>query len=328
MSRNPEPVRVQTSPHDSELHSVTIPEESELLRQMLRIRLFEERVLEEFSRGHLGGTTHTCIGQEANAVGVLCAADGDDVVVSNHRGHGHFLAHGGDMRALAAELMGKASGVCGGVGGSQHLHLPNFYSNGVLGSTIPCAAGLALAQKTRRTGKIVIVFLGDGMLGEGVVYESLNLASLWRLPIVFVVENNGYAQTTPIRLALAGDVGDRFRAFGIEATEVDTRDVKVVLDAASSVLGRVREHGVPQALVITTYRLAPHSKGDDTRDEAEIAHHRERGPIAVLSARLSEPQIAQAREAAARDVALAFAQALEDPWPSSGDLDRVTWGRP
>ncbi len=169
-----------------------------LYRSMVRIRRFEETVLAEFSHGAFYGTTHTSLGQEADAVGVLDSLQAGDVVFSNHRCHGHFLAYGGDMRALFAELMGKASGVCGGRGGSQHLHWRNFYSNGILGGTLPIATGAALAEKRLGSGVATVVFLGDGALGEGVVYESLNFASLWGAPVLFVLEDNHWAQTTPI----------------------------------------------------------------------------------------------------------------------------------
>jgi TPP-dependent pyruvate/acetoin dehydrogenase alpha subunit len=184
-------------------------------REMLRIRRFEEKVLAEFSSGHFRGTTHTYLGQEAIAVGVIDGLGTDDIVVSNHRSHGHFLAYGGNMHALFAELMGKSTGVCGGRGGSQHLHWNNFYSNGVLGGTSPIAAGIALSEKLRNRSTLTVLFLGDGALGEGVVYESLNMAALWSIPILFVVENNHIAQTTSIDLNLAGDITRRFDAFGI-----------------------------------------------------------------------------------------------------------------
>jgi len=150
--------------------------------EMLRIRRFEQKVLEMFSRGVFFGTTHTYLGQEANAVGVLSHIGQDDIVFSNHRGHGHFLAYGGDMRSLFAELMGKSTGVCAGRGGSQHLHWKNFYSNGIQGGIAPVAAGIAMSEKLKKSAAVTIAFLGDGTLGEGVLYEALNMASLWQLP--------------------------------------------------------------------------------------------------------------------------------------------------
>lgn len=174
-----------------------MPGSADLYRQLYRIRRFEETVLDAFPKGAFYGTTHTYLGQEANAVGVLSHLNEGDIVFSNHRCHGHFIAYGGDLRALFAELMGKPTGICGGVGGSQHLHWKDFYSNGVLGSTAPVAVGTALAEKSKASGALAVIFLGDGALGEGVVYESLNIAALWKAPILFVIEDNGIAQTHP-----------------------------------------------------------------------------------------------------------------------------------
>jgi TPP-dependent pyruvate/acetoin dehydrogenase alpha subunit len=290
---------------------------------MLRIRLFEERALEMFSRGKLFGTTHTCIGQEADCAGYFDALRPGDVVFSNHRGHGHYLAFGGDMRALAAETMGRSTGVCGGLGGSQHLQFGNFYSNGIQGGILPCATGMALAEKRRGAGAIVSVFLGDGTLGEGAVYESLNIASLWKLPICFVVENNRYAQTTPIAMNLSGDIAARFRAFGIEPVEIETTDVLTIAAAARLVTARVRQTQSPGALIIGTYRLAPHSKGDDTRDPAEIEARRRYDPIPLLAGQLDAADYEHALAAARAEVDEAFRLAEEDPWPDAASLPDV-----
>ena len=196
---------------------------------MFFIRRFEETLLDLFSLGKLVGTTHTYIGQEANAVGVIDHLDPDvDTIFSNHRCHGHYLAFTDDAFGLLCEVMGKAPGVCGGKGGSQHLCKGNFYSNGVLGSIVPVATGIALAEKRKGTGAVSTVFLGDGTLGEGVTYESLNIASLWQLPVLFVVENNHYAQSTPVELELAGSIAARGAAFGVEVDELDTTDVEEI----------------------------------------------------------------------------------------------------
>ena len=197
------------------------------------IRLFEQSLLDLFASGALAGTTHTCIGQETVAVGVTAALDRDrDIVFSNHRGHGHFLAYCGEVERLYLEVLGKPGGVCGGRGGSQHLQFGNFYSNGVQGGIVPVATGMALAEKLKQTGAVAVVFLGDGTLGEGVVYEAFNIAALWQLPIVFVIEHNGYAQSTPSTLQIAGDVAARPRAFAIPTAECDAVDVRTVLDCA------------------------------------------------------------------------------------------------
>jgi TPP-dependent pyruvate/acetoin dehydrogenase alpha subunit len=289
----------------------------ELYRQLYRIRRFEETVLENFSRGVFAGTTHTCLGQEADAVGVLTPLEPGDIVFSNHRGHGHFLAFGGDPRMLFAELMGKATGVCGGRGGSQHLHWGNFYSNGVQGGFAPIAIGMALAEKRKGSKVVTAAFLGDGTFGEGVLYEALNMASLWRLPVLFVVEHNHIAQTTPSELTLAGKIPDRFGAFGIPCSELDTSDVVDIFSAASRLVGEVRQKVEPGALILHTCRFGPHSKGDDTRPEADLNQMRlERDPLQIQARRL-EPEELQAIETSVEaEIQAALDQAQRDPIPS------------
>lgn len=292
-----------------------------IYKDLYRIRRFEETVLENFARGVFFGTTHTYLGQEANAVGVLTHIHGDDVVFSNHRGHGHFLAYGGDMRSLFAEMMGKKTGVCGGRGGSQHLHWRNFYSNGVQGGIVPVATGMALAEKLNTSDALVVAFLGDGTLGEGVVYEALNLASLWQLPILYVVENNRIAQTTPVETALAGDIISRFGAFGISAEELRTSDVLEISSAASELLGEVHKHRAPRALILQTFRFAPHSKGDDTRPEDEIAQMRaDNDPLQIHGVRLTSDERMEIESAINKEINGTFQQALADPLPDPADL--------
>lgn len=295
-----------------------MPDIETLYRAMLRIRRFEETVLDEFSRGRFYGTTHTYLGQEANAVGVLSHLGADDIVVSNHRCHGHFLAYGGDMRSLFAELMGRATGVCGGRGGSQHLHWRNFYSNGILGGTLPLAAGMALAEKFKRSNAITIAFLGDGTLGEGVVYETLNMSSLWSVPILFVVENNRMAQSTPINRHLAGDIAARFSSFGIPATELETSDVITIAESGNLIIDRVKTFLSPQALILNTYRLGPHSKGDDPRPASEIALLRQQfDPVSIHAQRLEPDSLSSIQAEVEVEVNQAFQTALADPYPAS-----------
>jgi TPP-dependent pyruvate/acetoin dehydrogenase alpha subunit len=292
----------------------------ELYRQMLRIRRFEETVLDSFPRGLFYGTTHTYIGQEANAVGVLTSMHEGDIVVSNHRCHGHFLAYGGSMHALAAELMGRSTGICGGRGGSQHIQWKDFYANGILGGTVPLAVGMALGERASETGKIVFSFLGDGTLGEGVVYESLNMASLWNLPVLFLVENNRYAQSTPVHLHLAGEITARFEAFGIPTEEIDTADVSLIAASADREAKLVREGSGPRAIVIDTYRFAPHSKGDDTRDPEEIASFRKNDPILLQAMRIEQEELKSIESEVDEEVAEAFQRAQEDPVADPKDL--------
>lgn len=295
-----------------------------LYRMLYTIRRFEETVLDNFPKGVFFGTTHTYLGQEANAAGVLCHLQEKDLVFSNHRCHGHFLAFGGDPRALFAELMGKASGVCGGRGGSQHLHWQNFYSNGVQGGIVPVATGMALAEKLIGTGAVTVCFLGDGTLGEGVVYEALNLASLWQAPILFVVENNRIAQTTPIEMALAGGITERFQAFGIPVDALDSSDVIEIASLAGSAMEAVRKNLKPRALVLQTCRFGPHSKGDDTRPTGEVEQlRRQRDPVKIHAQKLPEEEIKEVEQEVDLWIQTAYQQALTDPYPS---LERFPTG--
>lgn len=287
---------------------------------MLRIRRFEEKVLASFSSGIFYGTTHTYIGQEADAVGVLACHKEGDIVVSNHRCHGHFLAYGGSIHALAAELMGRATGVTGGRGGSQHVQWKDFYANGILGGTVPLAVGMALAEKSLNTGRVVFAFMGDGTLGEGVVYESLNMASLWSLPVLFVLENNRYAQTTPIQLHLAGEISDRFQAFAIPVAEAETVDVIEVFKLAQEAVVKVRTGEGPQALVLHTYRYGPHSKGDDTRDPEEVLKYRKRDPLQLQANRIDPDLCKRVEVEVETEVGEAFQRAQNDPLADPASL--------
>jgi TPP-dependent pyruvate/acetoin dehydrogenase alpha subunit len=263
------------------------------------IRRFEQLLLDQFALGRIGGTTHTCIGQEIMAVGVTAALDRSrDCVFSNHRGHGHFLAYCGEVFALLAEILGRPDGVCGGRGGSQHLNLRNFYSNGVQGGTVGNAVGVALAEKKRRSGAVTCVWLGDGTFGEGLVYEAMNIAALWKLPIVFLVEQNGIAQTTPTDLQMAGSLAGRCAAFGIPIAEISGLDLHETLAAASRVIDAVRAEQRPHCLVSHAIRLGPHSKGDDTRDPAMLRAAWANDPVLRLQQKLGSAAAAIDREVA------------------------------
>lgn len=276
--------------------------------QMRLINASEEALLALFSEGRLRGTVHTCLGQEATAVGVVSALEpGRDIVCSNHRGHGHFIAFCGDIRGLIAEIMGLASGVCGGAGGSQHMHVANFYTNGVLGGMPPVATGMAFAEKAKGSGAVTSVFLGDGAMAEGTLYEALNLAALWKLPVLFVVEHNGYAQTTHWSTQHAGDLASRAATFGVPVTDIDGNDVLLVADTAAAVVAQIRATGAPQMLFLRTYRLGPHSKGDDLRDAGELAAQRASAPLVRTRALLDGAwcDAADARIAARVDAVVA-----------------------
>lgn len=289
-------------------------QKTELYRKLYQIRRFEEIVLENFPRGVFFGTTHTYLGQEANAVGVLTHLQAEDIVFSNHRCHGHFLAYGGDPHRLFAELMGRSTGVCGGRGGSQHLQWRNFYSNGVQGGIAPIATGMALAEKLKGSQAIAVVFIGDGTMGEGVLYEAFNMASLWQVPVLFVVENNRIAQTTPIEIALAGSIPARFEAFNIAWHEIDSSDVGLIHAEAGDLIHKVRQNQQPAGLVLHTCRFGPHSKGDDTRDPELVARWRdERDPLKIQAARLENSVRMDIEQEIAASISQAFQQALNDP---------------
>jgi TPP-dependent pyruvate/acetoin dehydrogenase alpha subunit len=298
------------------MYNSSVADKYQFYRTLSIIRHFEETVLDNFPKGVFSGTTHTYLGQEANAAGILAHLQPGDIVFSNHRCHGHFIAYGGDLRSLFAEMMGKATGVCGGRGGSQHLQWDNFYSNGVQGGIVPIATGMALAEKLKNTGAVAVCFLGDGTLGQGVVYESFNLASIWRAPILYVVENNHIAQTTSTELALAGDISSRFAAFDIFAVELDTSDVLEISATAKDLFDEIRSQGTPQGLIIHTQRFGPHSKGDDTRDPGEVTRLREkRDPLKIHAARLSSEERARIESEVKIQIDTAFQLAKKDPDP-------------
>jgi len=294
-----------------------------LFKQMLLIRRFEEHLLKEFSSGKLVGTTHVYIGQEANAVGIFDVINKDDIIFSNHRCHGHFLAYGGDPYLLAAEVMGKATGLVGGRGGSQHIQLRNFYSNGIQGGIVPIATGMALAEKYIRSNRIALVFLGDGTLGQGIVYESFNIASLWGIPILFVVENNRYAQTTPIESAMAGNIRDRFRAFGIDTWECNSTDVLEIRKAADEAISFVRSKMQPVGLILHTYRFSAHSKGDDFRKPEERESYLEKDPLIIHGKCLEQAFINQIESDITWQISDAFLRADQDPFPNSNILKPI-----
>jgi len=258
--------------------------ERELVRRAILTRRFEELLLRLFSKGKLNGTVHTCIGQEWSGLAVARASRPGDTIFSNHRGHGHYLAFRDNTEGLLAEVMGRATGLCGGIGGSQHLCDNGFFSNGVLGGMSPVALGSAWSHKRRERGDVAIVFHGDGALGEGAVYESMNLASRWGLPVVWVIERNGYAQSTDCRGTHAGTIGRRAAAFDIPHFSGDTWHPQDLIRTAAEAVGRARMGGGPVLLEIATYRLAAHSKGDDTRPAGEIADFHARDPLNRLLA--------------------------------------------
>ncbi|HPD16353.1 MAG TPA: thiamine pyrophosphate-dependent dehydrogenase E1 component subunit alpha [Planctomycetota bacterium] len=247
------------------------------LRLMKLIRAFEERVDRLFVEARIHGTTHLCIGQEAVPVGACAAVRPTDLASGSHRGHGLALAKGLDVKRLMAELLGRRDGYCQGKGGTQHVaSLEHGFlgTNGITGGGIPVATGAALAAKLRRTGQVVLSFFGDGASNQGTFHESLNMAAVWRLPIVYVCENNLYAMSTPLHEATAVErIAARAAAYGMPGETVDGNDVLEVREAVRRAAERARAGGGPTLLECTTYRHVGHSKSDEreyrTREEEQ-----------------------------------------------------------
>ena len=294
---------------------------------MVLIRRFEEALGRLFTEGRAPGTCHLCIGQEACAVGAVAALERDDYVFSTHRGHGHFLAKGGDPALLLAEILGRAPGYCAGFGGTQHVSYPAIGfigTNGITGGNIPVATGAALAAARLGTGRVVGCFFGDGAANQGTFHEALNMAALWRLPVVYVLENNLYAQWTSVRRSSAvPDLVVRAASYGIPGVAVDGMDVGAVYNAAREAVERARSGGGPTLVEARTYRLTGHSKSDVKttlyRPEEEEAYWRARDPIPTFRRHLLETGVAtedtlqRVEREVARRVEEAVAFALQAP---------------
>ncbi len=302
--------------------------------RMQLIRLFEEKLAELFASGLLGGTSHFCIGQEAAAVGLLAAAKDTDWVVSNHRGHGHLLARGLDPARVMAELLGRKSGYCGGRGGSQHMcSMEDHFlgTNGITGGGIPIGTGAAFALKYQNSDNVAIVFFGDGASNQGTFHESLNMASLWSLPVLYVCENNRYGMSMPVERACAQPrISARAAAYGMDAAEADGGSLLEVLQAGTEALKVVREKQRPFLLELHCYRHCGHSKNDPRvyRTKEEEESMRQKDCIANLEAKLitmsyEQKQIDETANLARQEVAAAAQNALDAP---VGDLSDAIEG--
>ena len=299
---------------------------SDLYRTMRLIRRFEERALELVAAGEIVSGIHPCIGQEAVAAGVMAALRPDDLVFSNHRGHGHLLARGSDPGRFLAELAGRETGIDKGRGGSFH---PSDFAVGVLAATgtvghgAALAAGAAWALGQEGTGRVAVSVFGDGAVTQGALLEAFNLAALWRVPVVFVCENNLYATTLPVATGVAGTITGRAEAFGIPASTVDGMDAEVVLAAASEAVDRARAGGGPSLLEFSTYRFHGHHTFEIKarlryRDEAEVAAWQARDPMPVQESRVA-PSLRTRIDAEIEeilDAAVAFAVASPRPDPA------------
>ncbi len=302
-------------------------------RRMKTIREFEERLHVEFAKGDIAGFVHLYAGEEAAGVGIMMHLEDHDRIASTHRGHGHCIAKGVDVRAMMAEIYGKATGACAGKGGSMHiadLSKGMMGANGILGAGAPliCGAGLA-AQKLGHDG-VGITFFGDGASNQGTVLESMNLAAIWNLPVIFVVENNGYAESTSVDYAVATDsYVDRAAGFGMPGITVDGTDFFAVYEAAGEVIRRAREGGGPSLLECKMIRFYGHFEGDAQtyRAPGEIEENRaHRDCLKIFTGRILEAGVVESDELARIDSevvdliddALESAQAA--PLPSAGEL--------
>lgn len=301
-------------------------------RQMVLIRRFEQRSAELYQQGKIGGFLHLYIGQEAVAVGAIAARNPEDHVITAYRDHGHALAVGSDPKAVMAELMGKATGVSKGKGGSMHLaNVEKNYWGGyaVVGGHLPLAAGIALAEQYRETDSTVLCFMGDGSTNIGYFHESLNLASVWQLPVLWIVENNQYGMGTAVdRASAVPDMIQKAHAYGMEGKQVDGMNVMEVYEATRTALERIEEENSPQFLEMITYRFEGHSMGDPLRyrTKEETEKWREDDPIGILERHVLEEEMADRETLEAIDeevedtVEEAVTFAEESPLPDPEEL--------
>jgi pyruvate dehydrogenase E1 component alpha subunit len=321
------------------LHGLTRERAHELLLAMLRIRRFEEKCVELYSAGRIRGFLHLYIGQEAVAVGVMRALGDGDAIIATYREHGHALARGITMESLLAEMYGKREGCCRGRGGSMHIFdaRTRFYGgNAIVGGGLPLAVGFALASKLRRTSEVTACFFGEGAVAEGEFHESLNLAALWHLPVLFLCENNLYAMGTALaRSESQLDLARKAEGYGIPAARVDGMGVLAVEAAARTAVAAIRSGGGPQFLELATYRFRAHSMFDAElyRDKAEVELWKQRGPIVTFVASLREAglladaDLARLETIVERELAAAIAFAEAGTLEDVGDLTRDVYSR-
>lgn len=313
--------------------SLPQPELHEMLRRMLRIRIFDERASAIRVQAKLPGALHNSIGQEAEIVGACMALRDDDYMTGNHRSHGHPIGKGVKLAPLMAELFGKRTGVCRGKGGSMHLaafSAGSLGESGIVGSLMPVAVGAGLSARLRGTDQVCLCFFGDGAANCGPFHESLNLAAVWKLPVVFLCENNGYAiNSAQAQTTAVAHIAQRAAAYGIPGTIVDGQDVLAVHDSVSVAVARARAGGGPTLVEAKTYRYCEHSEFGDPvdpppyRSEAEIASWRARDPIEIFCARLrgsgalttQEIEAIRLEMVAEVDAAVAFAHSSPVPEP-------------
>ncbi len=304
-----------------------------LYEQMYRIRCFEEVTDNLYTRGLIPGMTHLCIGEEAVAVGVCSVLRVNDWITSTHRGHGHCLAKGADLDRMFAELLGRATGYCAGKGGSMHIadqDNGNLGANGIVGGSTAIVAGAGLSASLRGTDEVAVAFFGEGTLGQGLVYESMNMAALWKLPVLYVCANNQYGEYTPSDQTIAGEILDRARAFGIPAHEVDGQDIREVSRVAGDAVAAARRGEGPSFLHCATYRYRGHHVGDVDRPYRTRAEEEEwqatRDPLKNLAAWLetefevASEVVAQLEDEVRTAVDDSAARALDEPIPEASEV--------
>jgi pyruvate dehydrogenase E1 component alpha subunit len=274
----------------------------QMYEQMVTIRRFEERAGREFAAGKVPGFVHLYAGEEAVAVGVCAHLTEDDYLTSHHRGHGHCIAKGVDLRAMVAELLGREPGACRGKGGSMHIADVNkgmLGANGIVGGGFPLATGAALTAKHNKRGQVAVCFFGDGAANQGTFHESLNLAGIWKLPVVYVAENNGYAESTPVTYHMScRDIAERAAGYGMPGVSVDGLDVFAVYEAAGEAIARARRGEGPSLIECKTYRYYGHFEGDTQtyRTKDEMDAFRARDPILALRRSLRARNLASEEE--------------------------------
>ena len=314
-----------------------VEQQLRMYRRMLTIRLFEGQVNDLYTRAIMPGLAHLYTGEEAVAVGICEALRPDDYITSTHRGHGHCLAKGASPDRMFAELLGKEAGYCRGKGGSMHIADPatgNLGANAIVGGSVAIAAGAAFSAQRLRTGQVTVCFFGEGALGQGLLYEVMNLAQLWKLPVIYVCENNLYNEYTHYSETTAGEILARPAAFGMHAEEVDGQDVCAVYTAAARLSERARQGHGPAFLLCNTYRYFGHHVGDINRDyyrsrQEEEQWKAERDPIQRFGARLIQENIADAARLdrihaevkAEIEAAVQFALAAPYPRPEEAGED-------
>jgi pyruvate dehydrogenase E1 component alpha subunit len=304
-----------------------------LYQRMVLIRRFEERIDALRQAGRLQGSAHLYVGQESVAAGVCARLSVDDFVASTHRGHGHAIAKGVDVARMMAELFGRATGTNGGKGGSMHIadtSVGMLGATGIVGAGIPMALGAALSARTRGTRQVAVAFFGDGAMGQGLVYECLNMAAIWTLPMIFVCENNGYAESTPVEYGLGTkDLAQRAQPFGVHASTVDGQDVFAVYSEMGSAIEQARSGAGPTFIECKTYRYHGHFLGDDPlryRTAEEEAHYRARDCIEHFersvrdSGALPEADLSRIEEEARTSIDAAVEFAEQSPPPAVSEL--------